>query len=190
MNDLENTAERNGGPGEAPETSAAQPRGFERGAVPANEEEPAPGQRGDCSESAWRSPLVGDVAALGGPPANDPGTLSREARLAARRLELWGGIECTVLRVGDTWRDQLREAGHYTRIGDLDAVAELGLHKLRYPVLWEHVAPERPGECDWRWHDERLGRLHELGVTPIAGLVHHGGGPHYTDLLDPNFPGL
>ncbi len=190
MTDFDDTAGPNGRPGGALKTSAAQPGTYEQGAVPANEELPAPGSRGDCSESAWRSPVVGDVVALGGPPANDPGTLSREARLAARQLELWGGIECTVLRVGDMWRDQLREAGHYTRISDLDAVAELGFQKLRYPVLWEHVAPHRPGECDWRWHDERLGRLRELDVTPIAGLVHHGGGPHYTDLLDPNFPDL
>ena len=123
-------------------------------------------------------------------PANDADRPGQEARPEERALELWGGIECTVLRVRGTWRDQLREGGHYGRIGDLDAVAGLGLKKLRYPVLWEHVAPERPGECDWRWHDGRLGRLRELGVTPIAGLVHHGGGPRYTDLLDPRFPAL
>jgi len=54
-------------------------------------------------------------------------------------------------------------------------------------VLWERVAPDRPDHADWRWHDLRLGRLRELGISPIAGLVHHGSGPRYTDLLDPKF---
>jgi dTDP-4-dehydrorhamnose reductase len=155
----------------------------------ANDELAAPGPRGDCSAPSWRPPLAEDVAPLR-PAANDLEPLGPGTQRAARGLELWGGVECTVLRIGDTWRDQLREGGHYDRIGDLDAVAEIGFRRLRYPVLWEHVAPERPGECDWRWHDERLGRLRDLGVAPIAGLVHHGGGPRYTDLLDPDFPTL
>jgi dTDP-4-dehydrorhamnose reductase len=177
----------------APEVTGTRRDGSGQGAAPANDGVAAPGPRGECSEPPWRPPLTGDLSALDRPPANDPGaSAGRRAGHAAagRGLELWGGIECTVLRVGDTWRDQLRESGHYARIGDLDAVAGLGFHKLRYPVLWEHVAPDRPGECDWRWHDERLGRLRDLGMTPIAGLVHHGGGPGYTDLLDPRFPEL
>lgn len=190
MTDFDATDGLNGRPGGAPNACAAPPGTSERNPAPANEEASAPGPRGDCSEPAWRLPLGDGAAAPGGPPANDPGTARRGAGPAAPGLELWGGVECTVLRIGDTWRDQLRECGHYTRIGDLDAVAGLGFHKLRYPVLWEHVAPDRPGECDWRWHDERLGRLRDLGVTPIAGLVHHGGGPRYTDLLDPDFPAL
>jgi dTDP-4-dehydrorhamnose reductase len=28
------------------------------------------------------------------------------------RLELWGGIECTMVRVGDDYRDQCEETGH------------------------------------------------------------------------------
>ncbi|SDD55034.1 family 1 glycosylhydrolase [Belnapia rosea] len=154
------------------------------------DQHPAPGPRGDCVEASWSSPVVDDLSVLNETPANDLGIAEAATRRAASELELWGGIECTVLRVGDMWRDQLRESGHYHRIDDLEAVARLGFRKLRYPVLWEHVAPEQPGECDWRWHDERLARLRELGITPIAGLVHHGGGPHYTNLLDPNFPEL
>lgn len=105
-----------------------------------------------------------------------------------RPLELWGGIECTVTRIGDDFRDQLRETGHWDRPGDLDLVAGLGIRVLRYPVLWEHVSPHQPDRADWSWHDARLSRLRDLGVTPIAGLVHHGGGPRYTNLLDPAFP--
>jgi dTDP-4-dehydrorhamnose reductase len=102
-------------------------------------------------------------------------------------LELWGGVECSVVRVGEGWRDQVVETGHHERPGDLDLIVAAGIRTLRYPVLWERVAPDRPDRCDWRWHDERLGRLRELGISPIVGLVHHGSGPRYTDLLDPGF---
>ena len=102
-------------------------------------------------------------------------------------LELWGGHECTVNRVGDRWFDQTVRTGHEHRIGDLDLFAGLGIKAIRYPVLWERIAPERPDARDWRWTDERLGRLRELGLRPIAGLVHHGSGPRYTDLLDEGF---
>jgi dTDP-4-dehydrorhamnose reductase len=105
-------------------------------------------------------------------------------------LELWGGVECTVNRVGDQWRDQLRASGHDLRIEDLDRFAELGLRRLRYPALWETSAPHAPDRLDWRWLDLRLPRLQELRIEPILGLLHHGSGPHYTDLLDPHFPDL
>jgi dTDP-4-dehydrorhamnose reductase len=103
-------------------------------------------------------------------------------------VELWGGLECTVNRVGDRWVDQSHLSGHHDRDADLDLVAELGLRAIRYPVLWERVAPDHPDEHDWTWTDRRLGRLRDLGVRPVAGLVHHGSGPRYTDLLDPDFP--
>ena len=41
---------------------------------------------------------------------------------------------------------------------------------------------------DWSWVDQRLTRLSALGIRPIVGLLHHGSGPRYTDLLDPLFP--
>jgi len=105
-----------------------------------------------------------------------------------RSLELWGGHECTVNRVGDVWRDQTVLSGHETRIADLDAFSGLGLKALRYPVLWERIETE-PGVFDWRWTDERMARIRDLGLRPIAGLVHHGSGPRWTDLLDPAFAG-
>jgi len=102
-------------------------------------------------------------------------------------LELWGGVECTVVRVGSGWRDQVVETGHADRPGDLELVAGAGIRTLRYPVLWERVSPDQPDQADWGWHDARLRRIRELGMSPIVGLVHHGGGPSYTDLLDPGF---
>lgn len=102
-------------------------------------------------------------------------------------LELWAGAECTVNRVGDRFRDQLVETGHHHRPDDLDRVAELGVCALRFPILWERVCPDDPATCDWAWSDTRLARLRDLGLRPIAGLVHHGSGPRRTDLLDPDF---
>jgi dTDP-4-dehydrorhamnose reductase len=103
------------------------------------------------------------------------------------QIELWGGIECTVNRTRDGYLDQSRLNGHHDRLTDLDRFAELGLDAVRYPVLWERVAPHDPEQLDWRWSDKRLNRLRELGIRPIVGLVHHGSGPHYTNLLDPGF---
>ena len=104
---------------------------------------------------------------------------------------LWGGVECTVNRVGDTYRDQLVLTGHHAREDDIELIAGLGVSAVRYPVLWERVAPNSSAERDWSWSDRRLGRLRDAGVAPIVGLVHHGSGPRYTSLLDDGFaPGL
>ena len=106
-------------------------------------------------------------------------------------LELWGGHECTVNRVGDQWFDQTVRTGHEHRPEDLDLFAEMGIKSLRYPVLWERVSPDRPDEHDWRWSDQRLNRIRELGMQPIVGLLHHGSGPHYTSMVEDSFaPGL
>ncbi len=105
-------------------------------------------------------------------------------------LEMWGGVECTVTRVRDSFRNQLAMSGHDRRLSDLDLFAGLGLERIRYPVLWELVAPDHPDECAWSWPDERLRRLRELNLPPIVGLLHHGTGPRYTNLLDPDFPTL
>lgn len=103
------------------------------------------------------------------------------------RPQLWGGLECTVNRVQDRYRDQIRTSGHHDRIEDLDKIASSGIRAIRYPVLWERVSPERPEQCDWRWTDERLERLRQLDITVIAGLIHHGSGPRYTSLVDEGF---
>ncbi len=110
--------------------------------------------------------------------------------LGRKPLELWGGLECTVVQIGDEFRNQIKETGHLNRISDLDAVADLGIRTLRYPVVWESIAPDHPDQCDWTWSDERFARIRELDINPIAGLVHHGSGPRYTSLIDPDFPEL
>ncbi len=126
-------------------------------------------------------------------------------------LEMWGGPECTLNRVQGgfsrpqmdadpdgarpagvrgEYLDQIERTGHAGRVDDLDRFAALGLTALRYPVLWERVAPESLMQPDWGWTDERLERIRALGMRPIAGLLHHGSGPSYTSLIDPQFPSL
>jgi len=87
--------------------------------------------------------------------------------------ELWGGLECTVVRIGDEFRDQSVETGHSDRIEDLDVIAALGIRTLRYPVLWETISPDRADKAEWCWHDARLQRLRDLGLseTEIMDVV-------------------
>src|SRR3954452_10537981 len=106
----------------------------------------------------------------------------------ASSIELWGGVECTLNRVGDCYIDQLELSGHDKRLSDLDRFADLGIVAMRYPVLWERTAPNGVDAADWSWPDERLARLRTLGIRSIVGLVHHGSGPRHTSLLDPTFP--
>ena len=105
----------------------------------------------------------------------------------ARPLELWGGLECTVNRVRDDYFHQLDRNGHATRADDIDRFASLGIRAIRYPILWERTAPDGIHAADWTWPDERLHALRAHGVTPIAGLIHHGSGPRHTSLVDPAF---
>ncbi|MCC2979486.1 family 1 glycosylhydrolase [Sphingomonas sp. IC4-52] len=106
-------------------------------------------------------------------------------------IERWCGVECTVNRVGDSFHDQLQRSGHHDRIGDLEVIADLGFQAIRYPLLWERISPHSADLADWAWCDERVSDLQRLNLRIIAGLVHHGSGPRYTDLLNQNFaPGL
>lgn len=109
-------------------------------------------------------------------------------RLGVRVPELWAGVECTVNRVRDSYADQIERSGHALRIKDLGRLAELGVRRLRYPILWERTAPNGLDSIDWSWPDERMDELQRLDLRPIVGLVHHGSGPRYTNLLDPEFP--
>lgn len=105
--------------------------------------------------------------------------------------EIWASPEVTVARIGvDEIRDQTIETGHHRRHDDVARLAALGVPATRYPILWERVAPVAPGAYDYRWADARLALLDEAGIEPIVTLLHHGSGPRWTDLLDPQFPEL
>jgi dTDP-4-dehydrorhamnose reductase len=103
-------------------------------------------------------------------------------------LQLWGGAECTIARVGDFYRDQGRETGHRDRPSDVDCMVDMGIRTVRFPLLWEAIETDGPGRLDFSWTDERLAMLRERGIDVVGGLLHHGSGPRHTNLLDPDFP--
>ena len=99
-------------------------------------------------------------------------------------IQLWGGLECTVNRVGDRWMDQMERCGHLDRLQDFAQIASLGFKTLRYGLAWERFCKAGTLEV----FAAPLEEMQRLGIEPIAGLVHHGSGPAGTDLLDPQFP--
>lgn len=101
--------------------------------------------------------------------------------------EIWGGIESTINRVGDNYFDQLDFADYYSNPAS-DAIAALGIQKLRFPILWEKHEPLKGEQIDWRWTGTQLANFRNKNIEIIAGLVHHGSGPAFTDLTDPDFP--
>lgn len=104
--------------------------------------------------------------------------------------EIWAGMECSIIRTNSSYKDQLMMSGHYQRIDDLNLFHELGIKTVRFPMLWEKLAAIKNDIPDFRYTDTRIRRLKELNIEPIAGLLHHGSGPSYTNLLDPDFPAL
>ncbi|WPU65694.1 family 1 glycosylhydrolase [Peredibacter starrii] len=103
-------------------------------------------------------------------------------------LEMWGGIESTLNRMGDRYINQIEKSGHHKRLNDLQLFKKLGIKKIFYPCLWETVAPRDLDHCDWSYLDERLNELKRLELKVVARLLHHGSGPVYTSLIDPDFP--
>jgi len=80
-------------------------------------------------------------------------------------------------------------SGFGARTGDLERLASLGASAVRFPLLWEKTAPDplALNDPDWRWADHALPQLARLGLRPLAGLVHHGGGPLAGGVLDDGF---
>lgn len=102
-------------------------------------------------------------------------------------IEIWGGIECTINRVNDSYFDQLEYAGHYERDGDISLIASIGIKTLRYPIIWERHQPERDSEIDWRCTETKLQQIRDFDINIIAGLVHHGSGPRHVSFFDGSF---
>ncbi|MFN2475656.1 MAG: family 1 glycosylhydrolase [Chthoniobacterales bacterium] len=107
---------------------------------------------------------------------------------SSKRLQVWGGVEPTINRIGDGFSRQFDRNGHRERLSDLNEFARIGLRTLRFPILWEEVAPNAPDDFHWTKIDAAVQRLEDLGIRPIAGLLHHGSGPRHTSLVDPQFP--
>jgi dTDP-4-dehydrorhamnose reductase len=101
--------------------------------------------------------------------------------------ELWGGLECTINRVGDDYIDQLQLGKLYTRDADIDAILSTGVKAIRFPVLWEKHQPTKDTTPEFSWAETQLDTLRGHGINPIIGLIHHGSGPEFTNLLDEDF---
>ena len=56
-----------------------------------------------------------------------------DASSPENRLQLWGGVECTVNRVHDTFFSQLERNGHAARTRDIDRAAGLGISQPPFP---------------------------------------------------------
>lgn len=98
---------------------------------------------------------------------------------------MWAGAECTINRVGDTYRDQSRRAGAYDRDHDVEHLIALGVKAVRFPVLWER---HEGNAAAWQATDRALARLRDAGIEPIVGLTHHGSGIDGATLLDSAYP--
>jgi dTDP-4-dehydrorhamnose reductase len=107
---------------------------------------------------------------------------------STKRPDIWGGLECSFNRVKNLYMDQLLYCGHYNRaVADIDLIASLGISAMRYPVIWERLHPSPGHSIDWSSVEEPLNALVRNKITPIVGLVHHGSGPAYADILQPTF---
>src|SRR5215207_1436614 len=73
------------------------------------------------------APVLAQAREARAAPARTPSSLASTPR---RSLELWGGVECTVNRVGDRYFDQVERTGHASRDSDLDLIAGLGVRTL------------------------------------------------------------
>jgi beta-glucosidase len=82
------------------------------------------------------------------------------------------GFECSAFpQIG---ADELEETQHYRWwASDLLRVREAGITMIRYGIPWHRVNP-RAHEYDWRWCDQALDLIAQLGITPIIDLFHFG----------------
>ena len=94
-----------------------------------------------------------------------------------RRIELIGAFESTYQPAFDV--DGTEASGHATRWrADLELLAACGVSRLRYPVRWHRIQPDRH-TFDWRATDEVLGWLRDHGMRPIVDLCHHTSYPRW-----------
>lgn len=101
-------------------------------------------------------------------------------------MEVWGGIECSINRVGKDYFDQMEYDNLYLRPEILDQILDLGIKTLRFPILWEKVWPDNTKAPDWAVK-EHLELLKTNKIAVIAGLVHHGSGPSYAQIHHDGF---
>jgi beta-glucosidase/6-phospho-beta-glucosidase/beta-galactosidase len=61
---------------------------------------------------------------------------------------------------------------------DLELLLGCGVTRLRYPVRWHRIQPDRR-TFDWRGTDEVLGWMQDHGMRPIVDLCHHMSYPRW-----------
>lgn len=102
--------------------------------------------------------------------------------------ELWGGIECTINRTGDSYSDQLSYTPFYKHSTDhIRLFAESGIKAIRFPVLWEYHQPCIDSVIDLDAISNDLNVIRQVGMEPVIGFVHHGSGPAYADFTTEKF---
>lgn len=80
--------------------------------------------------------------------------------------ELWGGFECTLNRVGNSYRDQLKETGYYDRAENIDLLHNLGIKACRYPILWEKFDGIPSIDSRWERATRELTELRDHNILP------------------------
>src|SRR3954453_17838827 len=80
-------------------------------------------------------------------------------------IEFIGGFESTYQPAFDV--DVAETTGHVARWrADLELLRGCGVSRLRYPVRWHRIQPDRR-TFDWRATDEVLGWMRDTGMRPI-----------------------
>ena len=70
--------------------------------------------------------------------------------------------------------DEYELTQHYENWrSDLNLLREIGVSKARYGIPWHRINPA-PNKWEWKWADEPLDYLLELGIEPIVDLIHYG----------------
>ena len=143
----------------------------------------------DRRPGAGHLPADGRAPRQPGHAGGDGG--SRPSRCVPRRRWNCGAASNARSRASATIiRNQLVETGHMARIEDLDAMAALGVKAVRYPILWETVAPETPDRARFlAGTTSGWSGFASLASGSLPAWCHHGSGPRYTELLEPRFPG-
>ena len=105
-------------------------------------------------------------------------------------IDVWGGIECTLNRVGDRWHDQIERLGHARRESDLDLIAGLGIHASLSDFVGARRAVGRRHDrlvVDRRAPLRRCAPWASIRSRPSCTTA---AAPPYTSLIDPDFPRL